>query len=157
MTLHPPAWLSQGKDGERQRIQQSIWVLPHRQKVIVWSHRTQASSTAGVRPFCPHVSLKVPGSCCANLAQVSIPIEKPYLVLFRIEPSSSDFFPASPPRASNSMFKNVYCETKWTQCQSAGTPALQQIYIWSQYLLQSVTMGTKFISELQFCLDFVVD
>lgn len=90
-----------------------------------------------------------------HLAQVSISIEKPYLVLFRIEPSSSDFFPASPPRASNSMFKNVYCETKWTQCQSAGTPALQQIYIWSQYLLQSVTMGTKFISELQGVKEFI--
>ena len=130
--------------------------FPIDRRYTLWSHRTQASNTAGVWPFCLHISLKVSGACCATwYAQVSIPIEKPYLVLFCIEPSSSDFFPARPPGASNSMFKNVNCETEWTQCPSAGAPALQRIYIWSQFLLQSVSMGTKFISELQGVKGFI--
>lgn len=126
--------------------------FPIGRRYIVWLHRTQASSTAGVRPS--HLPKSTRLLLC-HLVQVSIPIEKPYLVLFCIEPSSSDFFPASPPQASNGIFKNVYCETEWTQCQSAGAPALQWIYIWSQFLLQSVTMETKFISELQGVKEFI--
>lgn len=85
-----------------------------------------------------------------HLFQVSIPSEKPYLVLFCIELSS--FLPAHQEQVADdnsSMFQNVYCETDWTQGRSVSAPALQQIHIWSQFLPQSVTMGTKFISELQ--------
>lgn len=43
----------------------------------------------------------------------------------------------------------MFTETDWTQGRSVSAPALQQIHIWSQFLPQSVTIGTKFVSELQ--------